>query len=190
MTESSSAATKDPAVETIRWVPMDKNNPNHVDNFKELFRPILENTFFSMQQITNQHLLAPLQIDTTLPYFVVRGKDELVGLVVFFNVNWIDGTAELGASLFPEKQGEGQASIAKNNILGAIKLGVEKLGLRRIYLNVLDGGPGHKVVEGAGLFKEGTLRKARRDGDSYRDAHLYAWVEGEDNGSRTSTDSG
>ncbi len=176
MIKGESVAVRDPEPEMLQWVALDRGNKNHVDNFKTLFRPILENAAFSMAQITDRDLEAPLSLVTTLPFFAVRGTDDLVGMIVLFNVNWIDGSAELGGSVFPAEQGKRWAT---THVRDAIEMARKKLGLRRIYMNVLHESAGHAIAKSSGLVKEGTRRAARRTDDGFRDSHIYAWIEGD-----------
>jgi RimJ/RimL family protein N-acetyltransferase len=152
--------------------PVDPAAKGHLETFKQLYRPIVEATTFSIAGITDSVLANALTLPNTYSYFV-WDDSKVIGLLCFFNVNWIDRVAEIGVCMSPQAQNKG---IVKEHVDLCLDQAKNKLGLRRLYMRVLDGSPGHKTVEALGFAKEGTMKAARRNGSGYRDAHYYAWL--------------
>ena len=175
MTEESAVVQEAEIVEPVTWTLIDAGNPEHVEHFRRLYLPIIEATTFSLPGITAGMLEAPLHMQNSYCYFTHEGENFL-GLACFFQINWIDRSAELGVSFDLEAQGHGAVNRTYHTAIEQ----AQRLGLRRLYMRVLDNSPGHRAARNAPLLQhEGTLKGARRHptGAGYRDAHLYAWTE-------------
>jgi RimJ/RimL family protein N-acetyltransferase len=83
--------------------------------------------------------------------------------------------ADFGYTLHPEAWGQGLATEAARAL---VAFGFDELNLHRIWATChVDNCASARVLEKAGLRREGTLRQNRLQRGEWRDSHLYAILE-------------
>ncbi len=114
-----------------------------------------------------------------------RKNNEEFNYAILFNGELVGGCGininqfrtfigEIGYFLDEEYWGKG---IATKAIKLLEKIGFQKLGLKRIEILMDPRNRGsEKVAIKCGFSKEGTMKKANKNGDEYTDAHLYAKI--------------
>jgi RimJ/RimL family protein N-acetyltransferase len=89
------------------------------------------------------------------------GAERLSGQTMLFNIDWEEGTAELGFWVAPWARGRGLSELA---LRLTIAFAFDHLGIERVYgLTGVDNEAAHRAMEGVGLQREGVLRGAIQD---------------------------
>jgi RimJ/RimL family protein N-acetyltransferase len=84
--------------------------------------------------------------------------ERLSGQTMLFNIDWDEGTAELGFWVAPWARGRGLSEPALQLTVG---FAFDHLGVERVYgLTAVDNDAAQRAMEGAGLRREGILRGA------------------------------
>ena len=110
-------------------------------------------------------------------YAIVDDNDEYLGTVSLKNVNYDDLNAEYAIVLRKLAQGKGAASFATKEIQ---KIAFDKLGLHRLYLNVLsDNEHAWKLYEHWGFIFEGESIDSVRIRDEYKSLRWYRKLKSE-----------
>ena len=96
--------------------------------------------------------------------------EELLGVVGFHRINWVDSKAEIFLGIAAKWRGSGAAqSLAKMQL----EFGQQDLGLRRLSMTCLTGSPSAKIATKMGFTPEGTIPRARLKRGTYHDALLF-----------------
>lgn len=107
-----------------------------------------------------------------------KNTEEFVGGIALYILSKENRVAEIGYSIIPEYWGNGYASEAT---MGMIKFALETLKLHRIEgkCDVRNIGSA-KVMEKAGMIREGRIREHILLRDGWRDSYLYSVLESDD----------
>lgn len=104
-------------------------------------------------------------------YACVDENDNYLGTVSLKNIDTNNLNAELAISFLREAQGTGAASFAMNEI---VNIGFNKLGLYKLYLNVLSTNiRAIKFYIKFGFKKEGIFKNHIKKGDNFIDLEWY-----------------
>ena len=109
----------------------------------------------------------------TATFAISADDDQLLGTIALFDIDHVQGTAELGYRVHPDARGRGVATAA---LRAAASYGFDELGLRRLQLFHAVANPAScGAAARAGFALEGTLRQGYvyGDGAAY-DEHLHA----------------
>lgn len=105
---------------------------------------------------------------------VLRKTGGSIGAVRFFNVAWEHLRTEMGCWLGRQYWGRGYATEAVGKML---QFGFEELGMEGIHAHCLASNTASaRVLEKAGLVREGLIRRAVRKGDAFHDVLLYGMI--------------
>lgn len=112
--------------------------------------------------------------DINMHFAVVNKQDEYIGTVSLKNISNINNSAEYAIVLRMEYRGTGVAQNATSEI---IKYAFEKLGLHKIYLNVLDKNERAKhFYQKCGFVYEGTSVDAIMLNGKYESLAWYGMI--------------
>lgn len=107
----------------------------------------------------------------------VNDEDEYLGTVSLKNIDKKNSNAEYAISFLKKAQGTGAAKFATQEIL---KIAFLEMGLRRVYLNVLNTNQrAIKFYEKTGFKKEGVFREHIYKNDKFYDLVWYAMLKSE-----------
>jgi RimJ/RimL family protein N-acetyltransferase len=108
---------------------------------------------------------------------VLRASGRLVGACGLRIRSLDDRVADLGYTLRRDTWGQGLATEAARAL---VEFGFRRLGMHRIWATChVDNARSARVLEKAGMRREGRLRENVRKDGAWRDSWLYAVVEGD-----------
>ncbi len=103
---------------------------------------------------------------------VLESTGELIGTIGLVNIDQEHCCAEMGFWIGMEWWGQGYATEAARAV---VRYGFEGLGLNRIHAHHMTKNPASgRVLEKAGLQREGVLRQAIRKWDHFEDVVVYS----------------
>jgi RimJ/RimL family protein N-acetyltransferase len=109
--------------------------------------------------------------------FVLKGTDQLVGAGGLRIRSSQHRIADIGYVLRRDAWGQGLGTEAARAL---VELGLRRLGMHRIWATChVENGRSARVLEKVGMQREGRLRGNVLKDAAWRDAHLYALVEGD-----------
>jgi RimJ/RimL family protein N-acetyltransferase len=97
--------------------------------------------------------------------------EELLGVVGYHSISWIDGSAEIFTSVMPKWRGKG---LALNLVQNQLDYAFKDLGFRRITMTTLAGAPSAKIADKMKVPIEGRFVRSRLKRGVYHDAIAYA----------------
>jgi RimJ/RimL family protein N-acetyltransferase len=103
-------------------------------------------------------------------WFSALSEDDLLGIIGYHGINWIDGTAEIFTALAPEWRGKG---FALPLVKRQIETGFQDLGLRRLTMTALEGSPSAKLAAKMGVAPEGRHPRTRLKRGTYHDSLTF-----------------
>lgn len=113
--------------------------------------------------------MATLSKPDSLWLSAVNGE-ELIGVVGFHGISWIDGVAEMFTSVAPKWRGSGAfGTLTKHQLDFAFK----DLGLRKVTATCLRGSPTAKLADKMKIHLEGTFLRVRRKNGQFHDALAF-----------------
>lgn len=113
--------------------------------------------------------------DSNALWLVALGGDEIMGIVGFLGINWIDRTAEVALGVAPKWRDKGIAKVlaqAQNDYA------FNTLGLRKLKMIALADSPSCQIALSVGLTLEATLTAERLKDGQLCDVSIYSLVAG------------
>jgi RimJ/RimL family protein N-acetyltransferase len=140
----------------------------------------------------NSHHRFPMTVDDVLTYIqsVAKSKQSLVlaiidiatekhiGNIALQSIDWVARSAEL-AIVIGDKNYWGKG-IGREACVLLVRHGLHVLNLHRIWLGTMEQNVGmQKIAESLGFIREGVLRQANCQGETFSDGYAYGLLSSE-----------
>lgn len=151
----------------------------HDPDTKKYFRKSMESQTLEETLLFIENARNSFEEGSTLHFAVVDSNDQYLGTISLKNINKEDGNAEYAVSMGRRGRGNG---IAKEATWEILSYAFNKLGLERVFLNVLeDNIRAQKLYEKCGFKFEGEFRKCLLKDGKYKNLKWYSILKEEFN---------